>query len=51
MPKRYQLMVLLASWCGLRFGELAELRRSDIDAKAGVVHVGATWCEPKPGDR
>jgi integrase len=39
IPERYQLMVLLASWCGLRFGELAELRRSDIDAQAGVVHV------------
>ena len=39
MPERYRLMVLLASWCGLRFGELAELRRSDVDAKAGVVHV------------
>jgi integrase len=32
-------MALLASWCGLRFGELAELRRSDVDAKAGVLHV------------
>jgi integrase len=39
MPERYRLMVLLASWCGLRFGELAELRRSDVDATAGVVHV------------
>jgi integrase len=39
MPERYRVMVLLASWCGLRFGELAELRRSDVDAKAGVVHV------------
>jgi integrase len=36
---RYQLMVLLAAWCALRFGELAELRRSDIDVKNGVVHV------------
>jgi integrase len=39
MPPRYRLMVLLAAWCALRFGELAELRRSDIDVKAGVVHV------------
>ncbi len=39
LPKRYQLMALLAAWCGLRFGELAELRRGDIDLKAGVVHV------------
>jgi integrase len=39
MPDRLRLMVLFASWCGLRFGELAELRRADVDVKAGVVHV------------
>lgn len=39
MPARYRLMVLLAAWCALRFGELAELRRSDIDVKNAVVHV------------
>ncbi len=39
VPARYQLMVLLAAWCALRFGELAELRRADLDARRGVVHV------------
>lgn len=39
MPERYRLMVLLASWCAMRFGELAELRRTDVDTKAGLVHV------------
>lgn len=39
MPARYRLMVLLAAWCALRFGELAELRRSDIDLANGLVHV------------
>jgi integrase len=39
MPQKYRLMVLLASWCALRFGELAELRRGDIDVKNGVIHV------------
>jgi integrase len=39
LPARYRLMVLLAAWCALRFGELAELRRADIDVKAGVVRV------------
>jgi len=39
MPPRYRLMVLLASWCGLRYGELAELRRADIDVKNAVVRV------------
>jgi integrase len=39
VPPRYRLMVLLAAWCALRFGELAELRRADVDVNAGVVHV------------
>jgi integrase len=39
MPERYKVMTLLASWCGLRFGELAELRRSDVNTKTGVLHV------------
>lgn len=39
LPERYQLMALLASWCALRFGELAELRRSDVDTKSGVLRV------------
>jgi integrase len=39
MPQRYKMMTLLASWCGLRFGELTELRRSDIDQANGVIHV------------
>ena len=39
LPERYRLMVLLAAWCALRFGELAELRRSDVDVKNGVLRV------------
>ncbi len=39
MPPRYRLMVLLAAWCALRFGELTELRRSDIDVKNAIVRV------------
>jgi integrase len=39
MPERCRLMVLLAAWCALRFGELAELRRTDIDVKHAVVRV------------
>ena len=30
MPERLRPMVELAAWCALRFGEVAELRRSDI---------------------
>jgi integrase len=39
LPPRYALMVLLASWCALRWGELTELRRSDIDLKAGKIMI------------
>jgi integrase len=39
MPEKQQLLVLLAAWCGLRFGELTELRRSDLDLKNGRIKV------------
>lgn len=39
MPERHRMMTLLASWCALRFGELAELRRRDVDTRTGVIHV------------
>lgn len=47
MPARYLVMVLLAAWCGLRFGELTELRRRDVDTEAGLIHVrrGVTRAE------
>lgn len=47
MPKRLKLMVLLAAWCAMRFGELAELRRSDIDMANGIVKVrrAVTWVD------
>lgn len=45
MPDRLKLMVLLAAWGAMRFGELAELRRRDIDGatirvRRGVVRAG-----------
>lgn len=39
VPDRHRLMVLLGAWCALRFGELAELRRHDVDVKASEIHV------------
>ena len=39
LPARYKAMIPLASWCALRYGEVTELRRSDIDLDAAVVHV------------
>lgn len=35
----WRLMVLLALWTGLRFSELAELRRSDVDLNRKVIVV------------
>jgi integrase len=49
MPAKYHLMVLLAAWCALRFGELAEIRRSDVDVKAGVVHIRRGVVRTKTG--
>lgn len=39
MPEQYRAMVLLAAWCALRFGELTELRRKDIDLSGEIVRV------------
>jgi integrase len=39
MPERLQAMVLLAAWCRLRFGELTELRRSDLDLTNGRIKI------------
>lgn len=55
MPDKYQLMVLLAAWCALRFGELAELRRRDLDLsnarlriRRGVVRVNGVTIVGSP---
>ena len=39
MPARLRLMVLLATWCAMRYGEIAELRRKDIKLR----HVNGRW--------
>ncbi len=39
MPERFRLLVLLASWTSLRFGELTELRRADVDLVGEVIRV------------
>ena len=38
-PEPYRLMLLLAAWCGPRHGELAELRRKDINPDAGTLEI------------
>jgi integrase len=39
VPEHYRVSVLVAAWCGLRFGELIELRRKDISADADVIKI------------
>jgi len=39
IPARYKSLVLLGGWCAMRFGELAALRRCDLDLKNGIVHI------------
>lgn len=39
MPDRLRCSVLLAAWCGLRWGETSELRRKDVSVDRGTLHV------------
>jgi integrase len=39
MPLRFAALVIVAAFSGLRWGELAALRRCDVDLKAGTVRV------------
>ncbi len=39
IPVRYRAMLLLATFAGLRFGELAALHRCDIDLERATVRV------------
>lgn len=59
MPPRHRAAVLMAAWCGLRFGELAALRRSDLEipqedgtaflhVRRGVVRADGKQYETSP---
>lgn len=53
MPPRFRAMVVLAAWCGLRYGELTELRRKDVDGavirvERGVVRSGGGFVVGDP---
>lgn len=39
MPARLRASVILAAWCGLRWGETSELRRGDVSADCSVLRV------------
>lgn len=38
-PERLRALVLIAAWCGLRWGEVIELRRKDIDDTCEIIVV------------
>lgn len=39
MADRYKLAILLMSWCALRFGEVTELRRQDVDLRRSRLRI------------
>src|SRR4029077_2124476 len=39
-PQRLRALVLISAWCGLRWGEVIELRRRDVSEDASVLSVG-----------
>jgi integrase len=48
---RYRALVLLAAFCGLRWGELIGLRRQDVDLDAGMIRVRGSVSELNDGQR
>lgn len=50
VPQRWGMLVTLAAWCALRFGEATELRRKDLAADGTVLKIrrGVTWVDGKP---
>lgn len=49
MPEQWSLMVLLAAWLAMRFGELTELRRRDIDVGDEMVRIRRAVVRTKDG--
>ncbi|WP_407689361.1 tyrosine-type recombinase/integrase [Mycobacterium sp. HUMS_1102779] len=39
MPAQLRASVVMAAWCGLRWGETSELRRKDVSSDCAVLHV------------
>ena len=50
VPARFRALVLTAGFAGLRFGELAASKRSDIDLVHGFITVDETLVERDNGD-
>jgi integrase len=43
MPERLQAFVALGAWCGLRFGEIVALTRSDLAEDGSVVSINKAY--------
>lgn len=50
LPDNLQMMAELTAWTALRFGEVAELRRKDLDMRRGVIHVRRGVTRPHGGE-
>ena len=48
--RRYRVLVLLAAFASLRWGEVTALRRCDLDLAAGAVRVRAAFTERSTGE-
>ena len=40
VPEKLKAAILLSAWAGVRWGELIELRRKDLDSECEVLYVG-----------
>ena len=49
MPERLRAAVMISAWCALRYGELAELRRKDIDPEQKLIKVRRAVTFPPGG--
>lgn len=49
MPERLLAAVMISAWCALRYGELAELRRKDIDPEQKLIKVRRAVTFPPGG--
>lgn len=45
VPLRYKTLILLACFCGLRWGELAGLQRADVDCERKTIRIARQLCE------
>lgn len=50
LDERYHALVDVAAWCALRWGELTELRRHDVDLRGGVLRIrrAVAWVDGEP---